>query len=76
VNWPTGAIMPHSNGDNELVRLSERMQELKAQAEVIEYCIAELKSQERGVIDDTALLVLDLERAGAAAKESLHTTGV
>jgi hypothetical protein len=68
--------MPHSIGNDELVRLSKRMQELKAQAEVIEHRIGELKSLERGVIDDTALLVLDLESDGTAAKESLHTTSV
>ena len=68
--------MPHSNGNDELVRLSKRMEELEAQAEVIEQRIGQLKSQERGVIDDTALMVLDFASARASADESLHTASV
>ena len=68
--------MPHSTGNDELARLTQRMRELQAEAEAIEHRIGELNSKERGVIDDTALLTVVFENTSRLAEESLHATGV
>jgi hypothetical protein len=68
--------MPQSNGNDELARLTQRMRELQAEAEVIEHRIDELNSKERGVIDDTALLTVVFENTRHLAEESLHAASV
>ena len=48
--------MPHSQDNEELARLKERMAELLAQSEEIEQRMVQVKSEGPGVIDTTTIL--------------------
>ena len=48
--------MPHSQDNEELARLKERMAELLAQSEEIEQRMVQVRSEGSGVIDTTTIL--------------------
>jgi hypothetical protein len=48
--------MPHSQDNQELARLKQRMAELLAQSEEIEQRMVQVKTEGSGVIDTTTIL--------------------